>query len=267
MGKSEQSKGSRLMTRMDSLAPVQDPAETEIRIRRDLAACFRLVAHFGWDDLVATHISARIPGSDEFLLNPNGQTFDEITASSLVKLNLDGTILSRNGNEVNPAGFVIHSAVHLGRPDAGCVVHLHGKYGAALSALEEGVLPLTQTAMMICDDVAFHDFEGIAFELGERVRLQADLGEKNIMILRNHGTLTLGRTVASAFLRAYWLEWCAAVQLAAAKSGGAIHYPSADAMTVTRGQTEELSIEDFAVSWVWPAMLRKAARLDSGFQD
>jgi ribulose-5-phosphate 4-epimerase/fuculose-1-phosphate aldolase len=157
--------------------------------------------------------------------------------------------------------------VHAGRPDAGCVVRLHGRYGAALSALEVGLLPLTQTAMMICDDVAFHDFEGIAFELGERVRLQADLGEKNIMILRNHGTLTLGRTVASAFLRAYWLEWCATVQLGAANSGGAIHYPSADAMMVTRSQTAELSIEDFAVSWVWPAMLRKAARLDPGFQD
>ncbi len=168
--------------------------------RINLAACYRLIAHYGWDDLVDTHISARVPGPEHhFLINPYGLMFDEITASSLVKVDLDGNQLTKSPYSINPAGFTIHSAIHEVREDAGCVLHLHTPDGTAVASSMEGLLPLNQTAQLVTYDLACHDYEGIALDHDERPRLQRDIGNKNHMLLRNHGTLTVGRSVASAF--------------------------------------------------------------------
>jgi ribulose-5-phosphate 4-epimerase/fuculose-1-phosphate aldolase len=189
--------------------PSRSPAisDEEWQLRCDLAACYRLVALSGWDDLVFTHISARVPGPEHhFLINPYGMTFDEITASSLVKIGLDGKPLTSSRYPVNPAGFTIHSAVHEVREDAGCVMHLHTLDGTAVATSKEGLMPLNQTAQLIIGDLAYHDYEGVALDHDERPRLQQDLGTKNLVLLRNHGTLTIGRTVADAFMRMYYLE-------------------------------------------------------------
>ena len=198
----------------------------ELAIRHDLAACYRLVALYGWDDFTGTHISARVPGEEEaFLINPYGMFFDEITASSLIKINLDGEILEPTPHPINPAGFVIHSAIHMARQDAGCVIHLHTPAGMAVSALEEGLLPLSQNAMLVMSELAFHDYEGVATNMEERVRLQRDLGEKNLMFLRNHGTLAVGRTVREAFRSIANLETACATQIAALSMGRKLHFP------------------------------------------
>jgi ribulose-5-phosphate 4-epimerase/fuculose-1-phosphate aldolase len=177
-----------------------DMTDAEWSQRINLAACYRLIAHYGWDDLVDTHISARVPGPDHhFLINPYGLMFDEITASSLVKVDLDGNQLTKSDYSINPAGFTIHSAIHEVREDAGCVLHLHTPDGTAVASSMEGLLPMNQTAQLVTHDLAYHDYEGIALDHDERPRLQKDLGTKNHMLLRNHGTLTVGRSVASAF--------------------------------------------------------------------
>jgi ribulose-5-phosphate 4-epimerase/fuculose-1-phosphate aldolase len=238
----------------------------ELQIRRDLAACYRLVAYFGWDDLINTHISARVPGADHFLLNPYGLVFEQITASSLIKVNFEGEVLSPSTYDVNPGGLIIHSAIHMARADTGCVLHLHGPDGAAVSSLEHGLLPLNQTAMTIMNDISFHDFDGIAVSPADGPRLQSDLGDKNIMILRNHGTLTVGQTVASAFVRAYWVEWCSGVQLATLGAGSPVHQPSAEALMATAGQITPSWVEHFATTRVWDAMIRKLDRMGSDFR-
>jgi ribulose-5-phosphate 4-epimerase/fuculose-1-phosphate aldolase len=181
-----------------------DMTEAEWTQRINLAACYRLVALYGWDDLVDTHISARVPGPDHhFLINPYGLMFDEITASSLVKVDLHGNQLTKSDYSINPAGFTIHSAIHEVREDAGCVLHLHTPDGTAVASCMEGLLPMNQTAHFVTHDLAYHDYEGVALDHDERPRLQNDLGNKNHMLLRNHGTLTVGRSVASAFERMY----------------------------------------------------------------
>ena len=173
----------------------------EWQVRVDLAACYRLVALHGWDDLVFTHITARVPGSDHhFLINPYGMLFDEVTASSLVKVDLEGSKVMASAYEINPAGFTIHSAVHAAREDAQCVIHLHTEAGVAVSAQKDGLLPLSQNALFPMASLAYHDYEGIALREDEKARLVRDLGERSFMILRNHGTLTVGRSVADAFL-------------------------------------------------------------------
>ena len=188
--------------------------EAEWNQRVNLAACYRLVALYGWDDLVDTHISARVPGPEHhFLINPYGLMFDEITASSLVKVDLDGNQLTKSDYSINPAGFTIHSAIHEVREDAGCVLHLHTPDGTAVASCMEGLLPLNQTAQLVTHDLAYHDYEGIALDHDERPRLQKDLGSKNHMLLRNHGTLTVGRSVASAFERMYHLERACTMQV------------------------------------------------------
>ena len=188
--------------------------EAEWNQRVNLAACYRLVALYGWDDLVDTHISARVPGPDHhFLINPYGLMFDEITASSLVKVDLDGNQLSKSDYSINPAGFTIHSAIHEVREDAGCVLHLHTPDGTAVASCMEGLLPMNQTAHFVTHDLAYHDYEGVALDHDERPRLQKDLGNKNHMLLRNHGTLTVGRSVASAFERMYHLERACTMQV------------------------------------------------------
>src|SRR5450631_1683135 len=172
-----------------------DMTEAEWDQRVNLAACYRLVAHYGWDDLVDTHISARVPGPDHhFLINPYGMMFEEITASSLVKVDMAGKSVGDSPYPVNPAGFTIHSAVHEVREDARCVMHLHTADGTAVSSSKERLLPLNQTSQLVIPDLAFHDYEGVALDHDERPRLQKDLGDKNIMLLHNHGTLTVGRT-------------------------------------------------------------------------
>lgn len=202
-----------------------DPAsETQARI--DLAGCYRLIAHFGWDDLIYTHISARVPGThDRFLINPYGFLYEEITASSLVKVDLAGRIVENTPHSINPAGFIIHSAIHGARPDVGCIIHTHTPHGVALSGLEEGLLPLNQWSMQFHGRVAYHPYEGIAVDPDEQQRLIADIGTKDILILRNHGLLVCGRTIPDAFKKIYYLERCATAQLAAMAAGRSVSVP------------------------------------------
>src|SRR5260370_19712114 len=179
-----------------------DMTEAEWSQRVNLAACYRLVAHYGWDDLVDTHISARVPGPEHhFLINPYGLMFDEITASSLVKVDLDGNQLTASPYSINPAGFTIHSAIHQAREDAGCVLHLHTPAGTAVASCMEGLLPMNQTPHLVTHDLAYHDYEGIALDHHHPPRLPKTLAPTNPILLRNHGTLTVGRSVASAFER------------------------------------------------------------------
>ena len=256
--------------------PASAPSALDIRrqvsaeewsVRQDLAAAYRLVALYGWDDLVFTHLSARVPGpAAHFLINPFGFMFDEITASSLVKIDFDGAVVLDNGYTINNAGFTIHSAVHMARDDAHAVMHLHTDAGVAVSCMECGLLPLNQTALFICNDVAHHEYEGVALHLEERERLVADLGPKNAMLLWNHGTLAVGHTIAECFMRMYYLERACAIQVAAL-AGGALHRPSAPSIkaTVDLGRTPEL----FAVfaKYAWPALRRKLDRIDPGYQN
>lgn len=232
----------------------------EWRVRVDLAACYRLVALYGWDDLLATHISARVPGAHEaFLVNPFGLAFEEITASSLVKVGLDGALLTPSPYGINPAAFTIHSAIHEARRDAVCVLHLHSDSGTAVSALAEGLLPVNQTAMLVEGDLAYHSFEGVALDLDERARLQSDLGECNYMLLRNHGTLVTGGSVAEAFLRCYTLEKACTAQICALSMGRPLQPVDAEA----RRRTHEVGrtmFDERYVSAGWAAMLRKLER-------
>ena len=189
-----------------SLPPPAASAE-EWRLRIDLAACYRLVAMFGWDDLIFTHISARLPGPEHhFLINAYGLMFDEITASNLVKVDLEGRKLGDSPHEINPAGFTIHSAIHAAREDAACVLHVHSVNGVAVSAQEEGLLPLSQHSIFVLASLGYHDYEGVALEEDEKPRLVRDLGEKRFLMLRNHGLLTVGRSVAEAFVAMYFFE-------------------------------------------------------------
>jgi ribulose-5-phosphate 4-epimerase/fuculose-1-phosphate aldolase len=247
--------------------PAMDPAEWAIRV--DLAACYRLVALYGWDDLIFTHISAKLPGDDQtFLINPFGFFFEEITASSLVKVNLQGEKVGSNPYPVNPAGFTIHSAVHEVRHDVGCVIHLHTIPGTAVSTDPRGLLPLNQTAMLVRDDLAYHEFEGVAVDLDERPRLQRDLGTKNLMLLWNHGTLAVGETVAETFMRMYFLERACAMQVATlSSSGGNIHAPLDGVPEKVAGQgNDPMLARQVANQLAWPALLRKLDRIDPGFR-
>lgn len=206
-----------------------DAAEWDVRV--DLAALYRLAAHHGFDDAIFTHISARVPGNEPaFLINPYGLFFHEITASSLVKIDLDGNVLSPGEHRINRAGFTIHSAVHAARPDAHFVIHLHTDHGVAVSAQAEGLLPLTQHSLIVLPTLAYHDFEGIAVNLAERERIVADLGDKSLMLLRNHGTLAVGATAADAWVRMHYLERACRQQvyaLSAGRGGVALAPPEA----------------------------------------
>ncbi|BDE05576.1 putative aldolase class 2 protein [Vulcanimicrobium alpinum] len=212
-------------------------SDEEWRVRVDLAAAYRLVAHYGWDDLIFTHISARVPHTDHhFLINPYGQLFSEISASTLVKIDLDGNIVEPTPYIVNPAGFTIHSAIHAAREEVACVLHLHTVAGVAVSAQEHGLLPINQTAMLLNGQIAHHEYEGVALELDERPRLVADLGTKNAMLLRNHGTLTCGTTIADAFLTMYFFERACATQIATLAGGAELHWPVESVQEVVRRQ-------------------------------
>lgn len=242
--------------------------EAEWTQRVNLAAAYRLVALYGWDDLIDTHISARVPGPEHhFLINPYGLIFEEITASSLVKVDLDGNLLSETDYHINPAGFTIHSAIHEVREDAGCVMHLHTPDGTAVASCMEGLQPLNQTAQLVIPDLAYHDYEGVALDHDERPRLQKDLGTKNAMLLRNHGTLTVGRSVASAFERMYYLERACTMQVRT-RILGPTAYP-VDQIVIDKN-AELVSNPDRAelrsTQLVWPPMLRKLDRRDPSYR-
>jgi ribulose-5-phosphate 4-epimerase/fuculose-1-phosphate aldolase len=239
----------------------------EWQARVDLAAAYRLVALYGWDDLIFTHISARVPGSDHhFLLNPYGMMFEEVTASSLVKIDLDGNQVTKSPYFINPAGFTIHSAVHAARPDALCVMHLHTDYGIAVSAQQNGLLPISQQAMLALASLAYHDYEGLALNEEEKPRLVADLGDKVHMILRNHGLLTVGGTVAEAFLSMFLLERACKIQILAQAGGGELALIPAAVVRLVESQVKAVTVGQGA-ALTWPGLLRKLDRLDQSYRD
>lgn len=247
-----------------SLKGKVSPEEWEQRVA--LAATYRLVHHYGWDDMIFTHISARVPGPEHhFLINPYGLMFDEISASNLVKIDLDGKKLQETPFPVNPAGFTIHSAVHANRNDAHCVIHLHSTDGVAVSAQADGLLPLDQHAMLICGDLAYHDYEGVALDLDERERLVHDIGTKNLMLLRNHGTLTVGKTCADAFLRMYYLERACSMQVRALAGGAKIYMTNQGVAEKTAGQGGS-ALEGTIGNLAWPGLLRMLDRKDPSYR-
>ena len=239
----------------------------EWAIRTDLAAAYRLVAHYGWDDLIFTHLSARIPGPEHhFLINPYNLMFEEITASSLLKIDVDGRPVMETPYMTNPAGFTIHSAIHMARDDAMAVMHLHTPAGQAVAAQADGLMPLTQTAMLVRDTVAYHDYEGVATDLEERARLVDDLGTKDTMILRNHGTLAVGATVAQCFVKMYFLERACEAQVMALSAGrDGLYHPPQGTPEKTAGQGKG-GLGIVADRLAWPALLRKLDRIDPGFR-
>lgn len=253
---------------MDQPVPIAPADAAEVRRARvELAAAFRLVALFGWDDHVATHMSARLPDGT-FLLNPFGLMFEEVTASCLMRMDLDGNVLENpTGAMLNPAGFGVHSAVLGGRADAMCAIHLHSRDGVAVSALEEGLLPLSQNALNIWGDVAIHEYEGVVDAAREAETLRRDLGRKHLMILRNHGTLALGQSIAAAFYRIYTLEWACTAQVRTLSMGRPVHLPDADTIAALPMVRNPGWVDRFAQEQFWPAMLRKAGRDCGNFAD
>ena len=240
------------------------PEEWALRV--DLAACYRLIHLFGWDDVIFTHVSARVPGGQHhFLINPYGMLFEEITASSLVKIDLEGKKVLESEHDINPAGFVIHSAIHAARADAGCVLHTHSLNGVAVSAQKEGLLPLSQQSIFPLSSLGYHAYEGPALRDDEKPRLVKDLGEKSFLVLRNHGLLTVGETVADAFLYMYVFEAACAIQVRAQGSPNLIEVDSrivagamASAKQVTRGAGSALA---------WPGLLRRLDRQNPGYRE
>lgn len=238
----------------------------EWQLRVDLAATYRLVALYGWDDLVFTHISARVPGDEEhFLINPYGFLFEEITASSLVKVDLQGSIVGDSPYHINPAGFTIHSAIHAARHDVQCVLHTHTLDGVAVSAQKQGLLPLSQQSLFALSSMAYHDYEGVALREDEKPRLVADLGTKNFMILRNHGLLTCASTISDAFLGMYILEASCRIQNKALASGDLNPVPA----QVCQGMQEQAQqvTGQLGGALAWPGLLRKLDRIDPSFRD
>jgi ribulose-5-phosphate 4-epimerase/fuculose-1-phosphate aldolase len=253
---------------MTSAASVRDrvsPEEWQQRV--DLAAAYRLVAHFHWDDLVFTHLSARVPGPEHhFLINPYGMLFDEITASSLVKVDRDGRKVMDSPYEINPAGFVIHSAIHAAREDARCVLHVHSLNGIAVSAQPKGVLPISQQSIFVLSSLGYHDYEGVALRDDEKPRLVRDLGDKRFLMLRNHGLITVAESIPDAVVQLYVFEATCAIQVRAQQAGGElitvdpriVATAQAQAQAVTRGLGGALA---------WPGLLRRLERVDPSYKD
>ncbi len=242
-------------------------SDEEWQVRTDLAACYRAIALYGWDDLVFTHVSAQVPGPDmHFLINAYGMMFEEITASSLVKVDLAGNKVLDSSYEINPAGFVIHSAVHEVRHDAACVLHTHTKAGVAVSAQSKGLLPLSQTSLFPYSNLAYHSYEGVALNDDEKPRLVADLGAHNAMILRNHGLLTTGATIADAFLMMYLLETACQIQIMAQSSGGELILVAEPVVAGIQAQAEQVT-KGLGGALIWPGLLRKLDRRDASFRN
>lgn len=241
------------------------PEEWQVRV--DLAAAYRLVAVHGWDDLVFTHISARVPGPEHhFLINPYGMMFEEITASSLVKVDLEGRIVMQSDYHINPAGFTIHSAVHAAREDALCVMHLHTDCGIAVSAQKEGLLPISQQSLFVLASLGYHDYEGLALNDEEKPRLVSDLGNKTFLILRNHGLLTVGPSVADGFLSMFLLERACRIQILA-QSGGSTLIPISDEILSQIPAQQAVVTTGGPGKLVWPGLLRKLDRMNANYKD
>ena len=241
-------------------------SDAEWQTRVDLAAAYRLVAAFKWDDLVFTHISARVPGTDnEFLINPYGLMFEEITASSLVKIDTAGNKLDDSAFPVNPAGFTIHSAVHAVRHDAQCVMHTHTLNGIAVSAQKGGVLPISQQSIFVLSSLGYHDYEGVALRDDEKPRLVHDLGRNDYLMLRNHGLLTCGRTIADAFLNMYLFETVCTIQVRAQSGGGDLWQVSPDIISTAQEQARVATQGVGGGALAWPGLLRRLNRLNPGF--
>lgn len=240
------------------------PEEWATRV--DLAAAYRLVAHYGWDDVIFTHISARVPGTHDFLINPYGLMFDEVTASNLVSVDLRGRKTLESPYEINPAGYTIHSAIHDAREDAGCVLHVHTVAGVAVSCQKDGVLPISQQASIVIQSLSYHDYEGIAMNAAEKPRLQQDLGTTQYLMLRNHGLLTVGENVPEAFMAMYNFQRACEIQVLAQGQGAALVPITQEVLdtvpdfvkAVTRGAGAALS---------WAPLLRRMDRIDPGFRN
>jgi ribulose-5-phosphate 4-epimerase/fuculose-1-phosphate aldolase len=242
-------------------------AHKERDIRVALAACYRLVALFKWDDLIFTHITAKVPGpEDHFLINPYGWLFDEITASSLVKVDLAGRKVDDSAHDINPAGFVIHSAIHAARPDAHCILHIHSLAGVAVSTRREGLRPISQHSLLPLTSLAYHDYEGIAVRDDEKPRLVSDLGDKKFLILRNHGLLTIGASVPEAFVGMYFLETACRIQTLAESAGKELISISADVLQGTRAAMKAAT-RGIGADLAWPGLLRRLDRVDPSYRE
>ena len=249
--------------KIPSLKEVVSAEEWKLRV--DLAAAYRLVAAYGWSDLIFTHISARIPGPEHhFLINPYGLMFDEITASSLVLIDLQGHKLRESPFPINPAGFTIHSCIHAVRDDAGCVLHTHSRAGVAVSAQKAGVLPLSQQSTLVLTSLAHHDYEGIALNPDEKPRLQASLGDARYLMLRNHGLLTVGRSIAEAFLLMYTFENTCRIQIDAQSGGAELNLIGPGPIEANRHVSSVATVGQ-GPALAWPALLRKLDRENPGY--
>ncbi|WP_371186579.1 class II aldolase/adducin family protein [Thalassotalea maritima] len=240
-------------------------SDIEWQMRVELAACYRLVAHFGWDDLIYTHISVRIPNSEHFLINAFGIAFDEVTASNLVKIDIDGNVLDGGEFSINPAGFTIHSAVHQARHDATCVMHLHTNATIAVASQQQGLLPLSQYSLFSLASLSYHDYEGLAVNPDEKARLQENLGSNNHLLLRNHGALTLGSSIGDAFMRMYDLQRACEIQLQLQATGTDVVNVADDVADNIYRQANVVHSGQTGGDKAWPAMMRKALRINSDF--
>jgi ribulose-5-phosphate 4-epimerase/fuculose-1-phosphate aldolase len=239
--------------------------EAEWEQRVALAACYRLVAHYHWDDFIFTHISARVPGPEHhFLINPYGMMFGEITASSLVKVDLHGRKVMDSAYEINPAGFTIHSAIHAAREDAQCVLHVHSVNGIAVSAQEEGLLPLSQHSIFVLASLAYHDYEGVALEADEKPRLARALGNRDFLMLRNHGLLTVGRSVAEAFVSMYLMETACMIQVRAQAGGSRLVRIGQGIVDGAADQWRRVT-HHTGGALAWPALRRKLDAMDPSY--
>ena len=256
---------ARLLPRLEGKVSAE-----EWQARVDLAAAYRLVALFRWDDLVFTHITAKIAGTEHFLINPYGLMFDEITASSLIKIDIAGNVLQETKFPINPAGFTIHSAVHAARHDVQCVMHTHTLNGVAVSAQKRGVLPISQFSIFVLGSLAYHDYEGVALRDEEKPRLVADLGSKTFLMLRNHGLLTVGPTIPAAFGSMYFFETTCAVQLRAQAGGstaaGDLIEIDAGVLRTATEQGRQATLSKGPGELVWPGLLRRLDRLDPRYR-
>lgn len=246
---------------------LQDPnvrnqvSDIEWKVRCDLAAAYRLVALYGWDDLIFTHITAKIPGTKHFLINPYGLMFSEITASSLVKIDISGSKVMESPGEINPAGFIIHSCIHAAREDAMCIMHTHSLNGVAVSTQKQGLLPISQFAYAILPKMAYHDFEGFALNAEEQPRLVRDLGDKDFLMLRNHGLLTIGSNIALAFMEMHRMEAACMVQVRA-QGAELIHIPD-EIMKTFKAETPAIRTEK--ANLTWKALLRRLDKVNPGY--
>lgn len=241
-------------------------SEDEWKTRVDLAAAYRLVAHYGWDDLIFTHISARVPGDGHhFLINPYGMTFEEVTASSLVKVDLEGRKVLDSPYEINPAGFTIHSAIHAAREDARCVLHTHSLNGVAVSATKGGVLPVSQQSIFVLASLGYHDYEGVALLEGEKPRLVRDLGDKSFFMLRNHGLLTVGGSIADAFVLMYIFESACTIQLRAQAASPELITVDPKIVAGATMMAKQVT-RQAGGALAWPGMLRRLDRIDPSFR-